>query len=72
MCGCQTLAALQSYSGDDATPSIPPGGSLDTWRAAEAILRDTCSYGTDHMNYASFEAAGHVLPREWRFERDGP
>eukprot|EP00965_Chrysotila_dentata_P237790 6202130-Pleurochrysis_carterae.AAC.2 len=71
MCGCQTLAALQSHPGNDTIPAIPLGNSLDTRRSAEAILRGACSCGTDLMIYTSLEAAGHVLPQAWSFKQDG-
>eukprot|EP00965_Chrysotila_dentata_P238411 6202481-Pleurochrysis_carterae.AAC.1 len=61
LCGCQTLAALQSYPDDESTPAVPAvGDSLEEWRAAEAVLHRACSYGTDQMSYKSLKAPGHV------------
>eukprot|EP00965_Chrysotila_dentata_P045501 1511443-Pleurochrysis_carterae.AAC.1 len=61
-----TAGSLQKQT----DPNNGPAGR-DVWRAAEAVLRDACSYGTDNMSYASLDAAGHVLPHDWSFERDG-
>eukprot|EP00965_Chrysotila_dentata_P088116 2908803-Pleurochrysis_carterae.AAC.1 len=71
LCGCQTTAELQSYPGNDDIPPIPDGNDLVTWRAAEAILRGACSYGTEKMAYASLEAAAHVPPRDYNFDVSG-
>eukprot|EP00965_Chrysotila_dentata_P173405 5724782-Pleurochrysis_carterae.AAC.1 len=71
MCCCQTTAKLQSYPGNDEIPAIPDGDSLETWRAAEAVLRGACAYGTDEMNYSSLEAATHVLPFGYDFSTSG-
>eukprot|EP00965_Chrysotila_dentata_P260629 6213978-Pleurochrysis_carterae.AAC.1 len=71
MCGCRSTATLQSYPGNGDVPPIPAGDSLSAWRAAEAVLREACSYGTPLMSYASLEAAAHVPPREYNFDACG-
>eukprot|EP00965_Chrysotila_dentata_P012142 398273-Pleurochrysis_carterae.AAC.1 len=65
------MAALQSCPGNDDISAIPSGNSLDNLRAAEAILRGACTYGTEKMLYTSLEASAHVPPGHWSFERDG-
>eukprot|EP00965_Chrysotila_dentata_P228233 6196489-Pleurochrysis_carterae.AAC.4 len=67
------MSSLQSYPGNDDIPAILEGGNnfLDTWRAAQVILQGAYMYATEKISYSSLEAAGHVLPKGWRFERDG-
>eukprot|EP00965_Chrysotila_dentata_P028126 935332-Pleurochrysis_carterae.AAC.1 len=72
MCGCQSMAALQSYPGNvDKISALPSVNLLDDWRAAEAILQSACSYGTEKTTCTSLKAAAHVPPRHWSFEQQG-
>eukprot|EP00965_Chrysotila_dentata_P169943 5609465-Pleurochrysis_carterae.AAC.1 len=71
LCGCAGAASLQSYPGNDKVTAIPEGDTVADWRAAEAILRSACLYNSELMDYSSLEAAGHLLPESWKFERDG-
>eukprot|EP00965_Chrysotila_dentata_P122493 4048164-Pleurochrysis_carterae.AAC.1 len=53
--------------GDGVVEAIPDGDDLATWRAAEGILRQHCSYGSELLSYASLRDAAHVPPRDHDF-----
>jgi hypothetical protein len=72
ICACNGLASLQSRPGADGIPDLPTGDTVEDFHTAQAIARDYgCSYGTAKMELPSLEAATHLLPEGWDFDRDG-
>ena len=71
LCACKGLAKLQSRPGTDGIPDLPMGNTVADVHAAVSIAQSQCAYATAKMELPSLQAATHLLPDGWDFERDG-